>query len=507
MADLLHALRTDFEAFVEKSFYELEGDRLTVRPYIKYLCQQLAGLGPGDRHAINLPPRHLKTFLASVCLSAWLLGRNPRTKIMIIAGSETLAEEISRRVRDLVCCAWYRKAFPRAGLSRSKSRKTDFAMEEGGGLYATSIFSNITGRGANFIIVDDPLNIDDAANPDAVEKVNASFDRVVTNRLNNQKTGGILIVMHRLNDNDLCGHVFAQGGWKRTVLPLIAPRTRRYKLSGETWVRHEGELLRPDAFTPKSIEKLRKISRGPDFELLYQQNPLGSSFQRLKREHFPTFEQRPDVGIVLSVDPSHGGRGDDASFNVVQAWARSGDEYFLIDQWRERCGYGKLRRRCLALMRRYRPGAILIERTGNGAALISDLRERKRWRVEEVIPSESKLERFRRVASLFRAGKVKLFEHAEWRADFVDELVGFPNAPTDDQTDAATQALSWMRDNPIVAEPPGRAIIAVANRGAAGSTTEVKGGVLSRRRSVTGAFSDHQISNGPFIQPKVNVRY
>ena len=194
------------------------------------------------------------------------------------------------------------------------------------------------------------------------------------------------------------------------------------------------------------------------------------------------------------------------SFNVIQAWCRSGADYFLLDQWREQCDYGRLRERSLKMAGKYRPGAILIERTGSGAALISDLRKR-RWNVVEIFPSESKLERFRAVAGIFRAGRVSLFEHAEWRADFVDELVSFPTGSNDDQADAAAQALRWLMDNPAVAKPPVPAMIAMANRGNAGSTTEVPGGVLARGRSVTGAFSDHQISNGPFIQPKVTVRY
>ena len=273
--DLLHSIRTDFQAFVEKSFSELEGKALVARPYIGLICHRLVGLAPGARHVINLPPRHLKTFIASVCFSAWMLGRDPRAKIMIIAGKEDLAEEISRRVRDLIRCDWFKKSFPKARLSKSKARKTDFAMEGGGALYAASMFGNITGRGADLIIVDDPLSISDASKVDQIDLVNSIFDDVVTNRLNNQRTGRILIVMHRLNDHDLSGHVLSRGGWRRTVLPLMARRKMRYDLGHERWERQKGELLRPDAYTPKIIRGLERDTRNPDFALLFRAKPLG----------------------------------------------------------------------------------------------------------------------------------------------------------------------------------------------------------------------------------------
>ena len=408
-------------------------------------------------------------------------------RILLLAGSEQLAEEIARKVHDLTRRRWFRKAFPDAQLSRSKDKKTDFATTAGGEFFATTIMGHFTGRGGGLIIIDDPLDIGDASNIAKIEKINSTFDKKVVSRLDNQRRGRFLLIMHRLHDEDLSGHVLKKG-WAHTVLPLIARRQTHYDLGHEIWVRRKGELLRPDAYTPKRIRELMEDTGDPHFELLYQQTPLGTSFQRLKREHFATFTVRPDAAVVLSVDPSLGGSGADASFNVIQAWCRRGDDYFMLDQWRQRCAYSELRERTSQLAAKYRPGAILIEQAGNGPALICDLRERRRWTVVEIVPRESKLARFKAVAGIFRAGRVSLFEYGAWRGEFVDELVGFPNAPTDDQADAAAQALSWLRDNPNVAKPPERGIAATANGGVVGPTTEVRGFVVARGRSITGAF-------------------
>ncbi len=210
-SDLIRSIRTDFQAFVEKSFRELEGHRLRPQSYIGLLCKRLAALAPGDRHVINLPPRHLKTFIASICFPAWSLGRDPTMRILLLAGSEQLSEEIARKVHDLTRTDWFRKAFPDARLSRSKDKKTDFATAAGGEFFATSIMGNFTGRGGELIIIDDPLDIRDASNIAKIEQVNSIFEDVVVNRFNNPKKGMIVLIMHRLNDADLSAHVFEQG--------------------------------------------------------------------------------------------------------------------------------------------------------------------------------------------------------------------------------------------------------------------------------------------------------
>ena len=494
--NISQSISKDFAAFVERAFLQLKGERLVMHPYIEYLCDTIADRS--DRHIINLPPRHLKTTIGSICLSAWTLGHNPRIQVMVLAGSEELAEEISRPVRDLMRTEWFMKAFPTTRLSKTKSRKMDFATTAGGGLFAASIHSNVTGFGGDLVIVDDPVGIRDAANLEKLKKVNENFEDEVLSRLDNQRTGRALIIMHRLHENDLCGYVWQQGGWTRTVLPLIAPRTKTFDLGFRKWKRKRGDVLRPDAFSEREIKRLQK---GSNFQLLWQQNPLGDSFKAVRRKHFGTFEQQPDVGVVLSVDPSLVA-GEDSSFAVVQAWCRDGNNYFLIDQWREQCGYGRLRDRTLAKARKLRPAAILVERTGNGAALIEELRNR--YRTIPIVPDGSKLDRFRRVCRLIYSGKVLLKKDASWREEFLDELTHFPVAPTDDQMDAATQALAWLSENPGLAKPPARAVCA---NGGGPVPTDGKG-LVRGPHMVCGLNSNYNYApNGPFIQPKAWVEF
>jgi predicted phage terminase large subunit-like protein len=488
-------IRTDFVAFVERAFLEVEGKSLKRHDYIEYLCFRI--IGASNRHVINLPPRHCKTTIGAICYAAWTLGHDPSAKIIIVAGSEDLAEEIARKVRDIVRAPWFTRVFPATVLSKSKFRKMDFATTARGGVYAASIHGNITGRGADLIIVDDPLGIAEAANLDKIKKVNDIFDREVASRLDNHMTGKIVIIMHRRDEADLSGHLLEQGGWERTVLPLIAPRTKTFKLDYRKWKRRKGELLRPDAFSDRDIKQLQKNTI---FQILWQQNPLGNSFRAVKRNHFPMFEEPPDAAVVLSIDTNLVGEHN-GSFNVIQAWCRHEDKYFLIDQWREQCGYRGLRERALAKARKYRPAAILVERTGNGAALIDELSPRHK--TISIVPQGTKLNRFRLVSDLIYSGKVLLKENAPWLEEILDELTHFPAGSHDDQMDTATQALSWLRENPGLKKPPARAVMAKAG----GAPLRTDGNGVFRGPGMVGVLNSNHAPNGPFIEAKAWVEY
>jgi predicted phage terminase large subunit-like protein len=193
---------------------------------------------------------------------------------------------------------------------------------------------------------------------------------------------------------------------------------------------------------------------------LYQQNTGSSRSIKIKREYFSEFA--PDsiaaLPIVLSVEPGHRG-GEGRSYSVIQAWARSDGNYLLIDQWREQCKYGELRSAYKAFVRKYRPVAALIEATANGPALIADARRRGLVRVIEIIPNgRSKADRLREHMRTLRDRHVHLAEGKSWKKEFIAEFLAFPGGDFDDQVDATTQYLEWIKTNPPLSLPAPRAV-------------------------------------------------
>ena len=478
-------IRTDYCSFVRRAFrHTHDGTKLGDHNYIDFVCHELGKLSAGEtrRLIINMPPRHLKTFLGAKCLAAWMLGREPSTHVMIVTYNETLANEIAYGIRAIMQSNWYKSAF-KTRLADDRTKVTDFATTQGGRVYAASIDGSITGHGADLLIFDDPIDIDDANNLEHIQGINERFDSKVMSRLNNAKASLVVVIGHRLNELDLSGHLKAAGGWESISLPMIAQRNKTYDIGYGEWHRKKGSLLRPDAFNEKEIKRLQK-TLAPDFETLYQQNPGGAGSLRLKRRYFQPYHNAPGIGsVVLSVDPAQR-VGSANSYSTIQAWSRIGSDHYLMGLWREQCDFERLRSMFWLFVRKFRPAAALIEATAMGPQLIADAQRRQRVQVVEVfLDGRSKVDRLLAHLATFKRKHVYLPDVAEWREAYIEEFLQFPNGKFDDQVDATTQYLDWISTNPVLVTPEPR-VLAVSSLGQTiltdftAPTSQLRGGVF-----------------------------
>ena len=398
--------------------------------------------------------------MGSICLPAWILAHNPSAKIVILTYGQDLSDKIAYAIRKILRSDWFEQAF-RTRLAKNRTKVMDFVTTDGGGVRSLSIEGGVTGLGADYIIIDDPVEIKDCDNAKRLERIHNLFDNEIQTRLDRPKKGCIVIIAHRISENDLPGHVLQKGGWKHLKLSLIAMRSRTYGLGqGEVWERKKGELLRPDAFTKQDIRRLRD-SKQPGFETLQQQNPGGQDRLRIKAEFFPAFSpadlRMSHAPVVLSIEPGQKG-GPSNSYSVIQAWAPNGGAHWLFDQWREQATYPELRSQVRLFIRKYRPSAVLIEDTGQGPSLRAEIRPQDGMELVPIIPTGDKVERLRRHRRAIRDGLVQLPHDAAWRAEFISEATQFPYGPFDDQVDALSQYLDWITEHPNLEGRPSMAI-------------------------------------------------
>jgi predicted phage terminase large subunit-like protein len=456
-------VQTEFLAFAMKAFaYLNKGRDLGQDKYLKLLADRLTRVAARKtkRLVVSLPPRHSKTFMGSICLPAWILAHNPSAKIIILTYGQELADKNAYAIREILRSEWFKQAF-HTRIKKDRAKLVDFVTTDGGGVRALSIQGGVTGLGADYIIIDDPVEIKDCGNAKWLARVNDLFDDEIQTRLDNPKRGCIVVIAHRISEDDLPGHVLQKGGWKHLKLPLIAKRSHTYDLGeGEVWERKKGELLRPDAFTKQGIRRLRD-SKQPGFETLQQQNPGGRDRLRIKAEFFPAFsaaalptDQSP---IVLSIEPGQKG-GPSNSFSVIQAWAPEDGAHLLLDQWREHASYPEFRSQAWRFIGKYRPSAVLIEDTGQGPSLSAEIRPQNGMELVPITPLGDKVERLRRHRRAIRRGLVRLPQNAAWRAEFISEATQFPYGPFDDQMDALSQYLDWIAEHP---NPPKRPPMAI----------------------------------------------
>jgi hypothetical protein len=176
--------------------------------------------GEGRRLLINQPPRSLKSICVSVAYFAWLLGHDPTRRAIVASYSGDFAAELHRQFRMVVSSAWYEALFPT--LRWAKETGLELITTQGGSRYATSVGGTLTGRGADLIIVDDPLNANEVHSEPARKRVINWYGGALVSRLNDKQTGSIVAVMQRLPEDDLAGHLLRQGGWDHLDMPAIA---------------------------------------------------------------------------------------------------------------------------------------------------------------------------------------------------------------------------------------------------------------------------------------------
>src|SRR5437588_5552743 len=256
----------DFPSFVRECHKICRGGQtLDPDPYLLQVFAMAEDIADGRvrKAAISMPPGHAKTFILAVCLPAWILAHNPSATVMVVEHSKKLARDTTRNIRKILASGPFRRNFS-TRIDESWKGAGDFGTTQGGSVYATSVSGTITGYRADVIIVDDPLSIKNANNIEQIEFVNETFDDEILSRLRSEDSR-VVVIMHRLNENDLVGHVMHKGGYKKLELPLIADKDRTYTCRYGEWIRRKGEQLRSARF---SRSELRDLAFKPSFRFL-----------------------------------------------------------------------------------------------------------------------------------------------------------------------------------------------------------------------------------------------
>jgi hypothetical protein len=209
-ARLLRALlRQNFNAFVEKAFATLApGQDFDPSWHLKAIAYQLERLRRGEitRLIINMPPRSLKSVTASVAFPAFVLGHDPTRRIICVSYSGDLAKKHANDFRAVAEAAWYRDLFPGMRIGQ-KDSESEIELTARGFRLATSVGGTLTGRGGDLIIIDDPLKPDDAYSEVKRNSANEWFKNTLISRLDDKRSGAILVVMQRIHMDDLTGFV------------------------------------------------------------------------------------------------------------------------------------------------------------------------------------------------------------------------------------------------------------------------------------------------------------
>ena len=278
-------LRNDLVSFIERAFYELNPQtRFLSGPHIEMIATKLEACRQGKikRLIINLRPRGLKSHCASIAFPAWYLGHNPTGQIICASYGQDLADKFARDCRTIMTADWYKAIF--ATRVANRQAVADFMTTEQGVRMSTSVGGVLTGRGADLIIIDDPLKPDEALSETRRMAVNDWYDNTLVSRLNDKANGCIIIIMQRLHQDDLVGHVLEQEDWEVLSFPAIAEQDEdtRHRES----LRHPSIQAQGGRRAPSRTRVTRHLRQyPPDHRRVQFSKPIPAKSVPCRRRH------------------------------------------------------------------------------------------------------------------------------------------------------------------------------------------------------------------------------
>ena len=416
----------------------------------KIFAEKLEQVARGElkRLIINMPPRHTKSEFASTYFPSWVLGRNPKLKIMQITHTAELAFRFGRRVRDLIDSEEYKSVFPNVELKADSKSAGRWETNGGGEAFYSGIGGAVTGRGADILVLDDIHSEQDALSPTALDNAWEYYSSGPRQRL--QPGGAIIIVMTRWGTKDLTGRLLAKqtdehaDQWEVVEFPAIMP---------------SGEALWPEYWTVPELEGVKASLPVSKWEAQWMQKPTSEEGAILKREWWKLWEEErvPNMQFVIQSYDTAFSKKETADFSAITTWCvfypDEGGEpnLLLLDVRKGRWNFPELKNIAFEQYEYWEPDIVIIEAKASGMPLTHELRQTG-IPVLNYSPNkgQDKVARVNAVSPILEAGMVWAPDK-RWAEELIEECAAFPFGDHDDLVDSTTQALLRYRQGGFIA--------------------------------------------------------
>jgi predicted phage terminase large subunit-like protein len=440
-------IQNDFMAFVKHMWPEfIEGS------HHKIIAEKFNKIARGElkRIIINMPPRHTKSEFSSFMLPAWMIGRNPKLKIIQSTHTTELAVRFGRKAKTLMDTDEYTKVF-KTRLRQDSQAAGKWETQQGGEYYAAGVGSAITGRGADLLIIDDPHSEQDAMNADALERAYEWYTSGPRQRL--QPGGTIVLVMTRWSTKDLTGKLIKASSepkadqWDVIEFPAIMP---------------SGEPVWPEFWKKDELLGVKASLSVGKWNAQWMQNPTSEEGSLIKREWWQNWESDtiPQLQHVIQSYDTAFMKKETADYSAITTWGVFYDDRFngpqliLLDAIKDRYEFPELRRVAKEQYDYWDPDTVIIESKASGLPLTYELRQMG-IPVVNFTPSKGndKHTRVNSVAPLFESGCIWAPTEKAFAQEVIEECAAFPYGDHDDLVDSMTQAVMRFRQGGFLQHP------------------------------------------------------
>ncbi len=437
--------KNDFLSFVKCMWPDfVEGS------HHRHIAEKFNKLATGEinRLIVNMPPRHTKSEFASYLLPSWMVGRNPKLKIIQTTHNAELAVRFGRKAKNLIDSEDYQKIFSTTLQEDSKAAGR-WETAQGGEYFAAGVGGAITGRGADLLIIDDPHSEQDAMSKTALESAYEWYTSGPRQRL--QPGGKIVLVMTRWSTKDLTGLLLANqkeaksDQWHVVEFPALMDH-------GPVW---------PEYWNTEELEKVKATLPVGKWNAQWMQAPTSEEGAIIKREWWNVYKREtipPLQHVIQSYDTAFL-KKESADYSAITTWGifypneDSPANLILLDAMKGRYEFPELRRLALQQYKYWQPESVIIEAKASGLPLTYELRQMD-IPVINFTPSRGhdKHARVNAVAPLFESGIIWAPEQ-KFADEVIEECAAFPNGDHDDLVDSMTQAVMRFRQGGLIKHP------------------------------------------------------
>ena len=401
-----------------------------------------------NRLIVNMPPRHTKSEFASYLLPSWMVGRNPKLKIIQATHTGELAIRFGRKAKHLIDSEDYAKIF-KTRLQEDSQAAGRWETAQGGEYFAAGVGGAITGRGADLLIIDDPHSEQDALSPTAMENAYEWYTSGPRQRL--QPGGQIVLVMTRWSKKDLTGILLKNqkevkgDQWEVVEFPAIMDH-------GPVW---------PEYWNAEELAGVKATLPVGKWNAQWMQNPTSEEGALIKREWWRKWEedQPPDLHYVIQSYDTAFMKKETADFSAITTGGVFYPEedkpanLILLDCVKERYEFPELRRVALDQYKYWKPEMVIIEAKASGLPLTYELRQMD-IPVQTFTPSKGndKHVRVNTCAPLFESGLIWAPDQ-KFAEEVIEECAAFPHGDHDDLVDSMTMAVMRFRQGGFLQHP------------------------------------------------------
>lgn len=414
--------------------------------------------GEEDRIGVSVPPRHGKSQMVSIFFPAWYLGRNPDKKVLMVSHTADLAVDFGRKVRNTVDSPAYKQIFPTVTLASDSKSAGRWNTNMGGEYFACGVGAALAGRGAHFLIVDDPFSEQDVLNGNysVFDRVYEWFTYGARTRLMPQ--GKVAIVHTRWHPNDLLGRLAKDMGrieladkYEMFEFPAIFNENTDHE-----------KALWPDFYDLDALHRTKSSMPLFQWNAQFQQNPTAEEGALIKREWWKRWEPEdpPTCEYIIMTLDAAAEKHNRADFTALLTWGVFSSERYtegnnhiiLLNAINVRVEFAELKELAIREYKEWQPDSFIVEKKSSGTPLFQEMR-RMGIPVQEFTPHRGtgdKIARVNAISDIFRSGLVWYPEGLKWAEAVVEQVAGFPASDHDDMVDCVSMALERFRNGGFI---------------------------------------------------------